>query len=87
LGASTPREPASLPRKFREETSTSAAMDVAELDILYRKLPSYQPEPVGDSKVVEEMTAAEPITLPAELVGELMAVSLTPPVLATKGNH
>ena len=83
MGASTSREPASFPGKFREETSTSAVVDVAELDVLYRKLSSYQPEPAGDSKVAEEMMAAEPITLPAEPVGEMTVVFLTPPVLAT----
>jgi len=64
-------------------------VDIAELDILYRDLPSYQPEPAGDSIVVEGMRAAlpstEPITLPAELVGEMTVVSLMPPVLATTG--
>ena len=89
LDASASKEPASLFEKFREETSASAAMDVAELDVLYRHLPSYQPEPAGDSIVVEEMRAAlpstEPITLLAELVGEMTVVSLMPPVLATTG--
>jgi len=68
-----------------EGTSTSATVNVEELDILYRNLPSYQPEPAGDSKVAEEMMATEPFTLPAELVGEMMEVSLTPPVLTTTG--
>jgi len=85
LGASTSRELASLPEEFREETSTSITVDVAELDVLYHNLPSYQPEPVGDSKVTEEMMVAEPITLPTESVGEITVVSLAPPVLATTG--
>jgi len=85
LGASTSREPASLPEEFRGETSTSAVVDVVELDFLYRNLPSYQPEPAGDSKVAEEMMVVEPITLPTEPVGEMTVVSLTPPVLATTG--
>jgi len=50
---------------------------------LYHNLPSYQPEPTGESKVAEETTAAEPITLPAESVGEMSMASLTLPVLAT----
>jgi len=45
----------SLPREFREETSTSAVVDVAELDVFYHNLPSYQPEPTGDSRMAEEM--------------------------------
>jgi len=85
LDASTSREPASLPGEFREETSTSAATDTAELDVLYHNLPSYQPEPAGDSKVTEETIAGEPITLPAESVGEMLVASLTLPVLATTG--
>jgi len=79
------RKLASLPEKFKKETSTSAAVDVAELDVLYRNLPSYQPELAGESKVAEEMTNAELITLPAESVGEMTVVSLTPPVLAITG--
>jgi len=85
LGASNSREPASLPEKFSGEISTSATVDVAELDILYQNLPSYQPEPAGDSKVAEEMIVAEPITLPAESIGEMTVASLMPPVLATTG--
>ena len=60
-------------------------MDAVELDILYHNLPSYQPEPAGDSKVAEEMMVAELITLPAESVGEMTVVSLTSPVMATTG--
>jgi len=70
---------------IREETSILAAMDIVELDVLYRNLPSYQPEPACDSKVAEEMMAIESITLPAEPVGEMTVVSLTLPVLATTG--
>ena len=62
-------------------------MDVSELDVLYRDLPSYQPEPTGDVMAAEEMWAGLPsaklITFPAESVGEMTVVSLTPPVLAT----
>ena len=85
MGASTSREPASFPGEFREETSSSAVMDVVELGVLYRNLSSYQPEPAGDSKVAKEMMAAEPITLHAESVGEMTVVSLTSPVSATIG--
>jgi len=85
LGASTSREPASFPGEFREETSSSAVMDVVELGVLYRNLSSYQPEPAGDSKVAEDMMTAELITLPAESVGEMTVVSLTSPLLATTG--
>ena len=71
------------------ETSTSVTVDVAELDVLNRDLPSYQPEPSGDSMVAEEMKATlpsmEPITLQAEFVGEMMVVSLMSPVLVTIG--
>ena len=78
LGVSASREPASLFGEFREETSTSAAVDIAELDILYRDLPSYKPEPTGDSMATGEMRATlpstEPITLPAESVGEMKVV-------------
>jgi len=85
LGASTSREPASLPGEFREETSTSAATDAVKLDVLYRNLPSYQPEPANDFKVAEETMAVEPITLPAESVGEMPVASPMLPVLATTG--
>ena len=89
MGASTSREPANVPKEFREETSTSAAVDVVELDVLYRNLPSYQPEPVGESKVAEEIRVAlpsmEPITFPAESVGEMTVIFLTPPALVTTG--
>ena len=68
MGASTSKEPTSLLGEFREETSTSAAVDVVELDVLYYNLLSYQPEHAGDSKVAEEMMAVESITLPAELL-------------------
>ena len=89
MGASTLRELASLPGEFREETRTLGAVDVAKLDVLYHNQPSYQSEPAGDSKVAEEMMAAfsstEPITLPAESVGKMTVVFLTPPVLTTTG--
>ena len=64
LGASTSRGSADLREGIRGETSTSAATDVAELDILYHDLPSYQSEPAGGVKEAEEMVATEPITLP-----------------------
>ena len=67
----------------------SAAVDVAELDVLYRDLSSYQSEPAGESMVAEEMRVAlsstELITFPAESVGEMTVVFLTPPILATTG--
>ena len=85
MGASTLREPVGFPGKFREEASTSAAVDVTELDVLYHNLPSYQPEPAGGSKEAEEMVAAEPIALPAKSVGDMSVISLTFPVLATTG--
>ena len=71
--------------RIREEASALGAVDVTELDVLYRNLPSCQPEPAGDSMVAEEMRATvpstEPITFPAESDGEMTAVSLMPPVL------
>jgi len=83
------KEPASLSEESREETSASATVDVAELNLWYCDLPSYQPEPAGDSMVAEETRATlpstEPITFPVESVGEMTAVSLTSPVLATTG--
>ena len=79
------KEPVSLPEGFREETSTSTTAAATELDVLYHNLPSYQLQPTGDSRVVKEMMAAEPIALPAEPVDETTVVSLTPPVLATLG--
>ena len=85
MGTLTSREPASPPEEFRGETSTSAAVDATELDVLYHNLPSYHPEHACDSKVAEEVMAAEPTTLPTEPVGELTVVSLTPLVLATTG--
>ena len=48
LAASTSKELAGLSREVREETSTSATVDVTELDVLYHDLPSYQTESVGD---------------------------------------
>ena len=77
MGTSTSREPESLLEEFRGETSTSATVDAAELDAFYRNLPSYQPEPASESKVAEETMAAEPITFPAESVGEMPVASLT----------
>ena len=85
MGTSTSREPTSLPGGFREETSTSAVVDAAELDVLYHNFPSYQLEPTGDSRMAEVMMATEPIALPAEPIGETTVVSLMPPVLATIG--
>ena len=89
MGASTSREPASLPGEFREETSTSAIVNVIELDVLYRDLPPYQPEPAGDFTTAEEtrdaLLSTEPIAFPSESVGEMMVVSLMPLVLVTTG--
>jgi len=50
LDASTSRGPADLPGIIRGKTSTSATTDVAELDVLYHNLRSYQPEFVVDLK-------------------------------------
>ena len=61
MGASTSRGPADLPGEIRGETSISAAMDVAELDVLYHNLPSYQPEPASGVKETEEIVITEPI--------------------------
>ena len=58
MDASASREPTSLSGEFREETSTSATVDIAELDVLYRDLPSYQPGPVGNFMAAGEMRAA-----------------------------
>ena len=64
-------------------------MDVIELDVLYRDLPPYQPEPAGDFIAAEETRAAlpstEPIAFPSESVGEMTTVSLMQPVLVTAG--
>jgi len=85
LGTSTSRESVSLTRGFREETSTSAIVDTAELDVLYHNLPSYQPEPTVDSRMAEETVVVEPIALPAESVDDTVVVSLTSPILAATG--
>jgi len=89
LDASASKEPASLSGVFREKTSTSTAVDVAELDVLYRDLPPYQPEVAGDVTAVEEMRAAlpstEPIAFLSKSVGEMTVVSLMPPVSVTAG--
>ena len=77
LGASTSRGSTDLREGIRGEASTSAAMDIAELDALYHDLPSYQPEPAGEVKEAEETVATEPISLPAESVGEMPVFSLT----------
>ena len=83
MGASTSRGPADLPEGIRGKASTSAAMDVAELDVLYHDLPSYQPEPAGGVKEAEETVVTEPISLPTASVGEMPVVSLTLPILTT----
>ena len=64
MGASTSRGPADLLERIRGKASTSAATDVAELNVLYHDLPSYQPEPTGGVKEVEETVVTEPISLP-----------------------
>jgi len=57
------------------------------LDVLYHDLPFYQPEHASDFMATEEMRASLPsielITFPAESVGEMTVVSLTPLVLVT----
>ena len=63
MGASILRGPADLPDGIRSDASTSAATDVAELDILYHDLPSYRPEPAGGVKEAEEKVVTEPISL------------------------
>ena len=63
-----------------------------ELDVLYRDLPSYQPESVGDLVTAEEtravpppMLSTEPIIYPLELAGEMMVAYTMPLVLTTAG--
>ena len=62
------------------ETSTSVTVDVVELGILYRDLPSYQPEPAGDFAGTRETKAAlpsmEPIAFPSESASEMTVVSM-----------
>ena len=89
MDASASKEPAGLSGEFRKETSTSTAVDVAELDVLYHDLAPYQPEPAGVFTATEETRVAlpstEPIAYPTESVGEMTAVSLMPLVLLTAG--
>jgi len=85
LGASTSRGPADLPEGIRNEASTSAATNVAELDALYHDLSSYQPEPAGGVKEAEKTVATEPLSLSAGSAGEMSVVSLTLPILITTG--
>ena len=61
-----------------------------ELDTLYRDLPSYQPESVGDFAMAEEtrvvlplMSSMEQIASRLELAGEMTGTSVIPPTLAT----
>jgi len=79
----------SLSGEFTEETSTSAAIDVAKLYVLYCDLPPYQPEPTGDLTTAEEMRDALPTTesiaFPFESVGKMIAVSLMPSILVIAG--
>jgi len=55
-------------------------MNVAELDVLYCNLPSYQPEPAGDFAGTRETKAAlpsmEPIAFPSESASEMTVVSM-----------
>ena len=76
--------------EVREETSTSATLDAAELDVLYRNLPSYQLESVGDLAMAEEtrvvlppMLPTEPIASPLELAGKMTVASMIMLVLTT----
>ena len=71
LGASTSREPANPPEGIRGEASTSTAADAAELDTLYHRLPSYQPEPASGLKETEGTVVTEPISLPTTSISEL----------------
>ena len=81
-----------LSEEVREETSTSATLDTVELDALYRDLPSYQPESVGDLATAEETRVVLPPTLSTEQIasrlesaGEMTVASTMPLVLATTG--
>ena len=60
-----------------------------ELNVLYRDLPSYQPESVGDLATAKETRAVLPSTLSTELIapppesaGEMRVTSMTLSVLA-----
>jgi len=84
------KEPTGLSEEVREETSTSAMLDTAELDALYRDLPSYQPKSVGDLANAEERRVVLPPTLSTEQIasrlesaGEMTVASTMPLVLAT----
>ena len=85
-------EPVGLSGKVREEIITSTTVDAAELDILYRDLPSYQPKYVGVLSTAEETRVVLPPTLstesiapPLESAGEMTVASTMQPVLATTG--
>ena len=67
-------------------------LDAAELDALYRDLPSYKPESVGDHARAEEtwdvlpsMLSTEPIASQLELAGEMIVASMMLLVLTTTG--
>ena len=55
------------------------------MDALYHDLPSYQPKPASGTKEVEETVVTKPISLLTTLVGEMLVVSLTLPILTTMG--
>ena len=86
------KEPAGLFGEVREERSTSATIDITKLDVLYRDLPSYQSESVGDLATAKETRAillstlsTELIVLPPESASEMVVASMMPPVLSTTG--
>ena len=60
-------------------------LDVMDLDVMYRDLPSYEPGSVGDLATAEEMRVvlpstlpSEPITSPLELADEMTVASMMP---------
>ena len=67
-------------------------LDAAELDALYRDLPSYQLESIGELATAEEtrailppMLLTEQIASRLESAGEMTVTSAMPPTLATTG--
>jgi len=80
LGASTSREPTSLPEGIRGKVSTSTTVDAAELDTLYHGLSFYHPEPESGFKGTKGIVVTEPISLPTTLVSELLVVSPALPI-------
>ena len=86
------KEPTGLSEEVREETSTLTILDATKLDVLYRNLPSYQPESVGDLAMTEETRVVLLPTLPTEQItssfesaGEMTVASTMLLILATTG--